>query len=149
MTGLARGLRTRAADQRREALASIANIFLGMTEAPLMVRPYIARMTRSELFCVMTVRALATVAGSVLVIYMGMVGAEFAGHLITASFMSAPAGHRLREASGARGSVNAGDTPSRGRRPSSVEHESRQLDRRHRRRRVGWAYAWRSTWARC
>jgi len=73
------------------ARASIANIFLGLTEAPLVVRPYIVNMTRSELFCLMTC-GLSTVAGSVLVIYMGMVGAEYAAHLITASFMSAPAG---------------------------------------------------------
>ena len=73
-----------------ESLATAANIFLGMTEAPLMVRPYVARMTRSELFCVMTA-GLATVAGTVLVAYMGIVGPELAGHLIAASFMSAPA----------------------------------------------------------
>jgi CNT family concentrative nucleoside transporter len=91
VSGLARGLRRVMPISGAEALSSIANIFLGMTEAPLMVRPYIASMTRSELFCVMTC-GLSTVAGSVLVIYMGMVGAEYAGHLITASFMSAPAG---------------------------------------------------------
>jgi concentrative nucleoside transporter, CNT family len=55
-----------------------------------MVRPYIESMTRSELFLVM-VAGLASVAGSVLVAYMGMVGPEYAGHLIAASFMSAPA----------------------------------------------------------
>ena len=91
VSGLARGLRRVLPISGAEALSSIANVFLGMTEAPLMVRPYIANMTRSELFCVMTC-GLSTVAGSVLVIYMGMVGAEFAGHLIAASFMSAPAG---------------------------------------------------------
>jgi CNT family concentrative nucleoside transporter len=91
VSGLARGLRRLMPISGAEALASIANIFLGMTEAPLMIRPYVAGMTRSELFCVMTC-GLSTVAGSVLVIYMGMVGAEYAGHLITASFMSAPAG---------------------------------------------------------
>ena len=91
VTGLASALRRVLPISGAEALSSIANIFLGMTEAPLMVRPYIARMTRSELFCVMAC-GLSTVAGSVLVIYMGMVGAEYAGHLITASFMTAPAG---------------------------------------------------------
>jgi len=73
-----------------ESLAAVGNIFLGMTEAPLLVRPYVESMTRSELFCVMS-GGLATVAGSVLVAYMGLVGPEYAGHLIAASFMSAPA----------------------------------------------------------
>ena len=61
-----------------------------MTEAPLMIRAYVPGLTRSELFCVMTA-GLATVAGSVLVAYMGMLGPEYAGHLVAASFMAAPA----------------------------------------------------------
>jgi CNT family concentrative nucleoside transporter len=87
---LARALRRIMPISGAESLAAIANVFLGMTEAPLMVRPYIQPMTRSELFCVMS-SGMATVAGSVLVAYMGMVGPEYAGHLIAASFMSAPA----------------------------------------------------------
>ena len=87
---LARWLRRALPISGAESLATIANVFLGMTEAPLMVRPYIEAMTRSELFCVMTA-GMATVAGSVLVAYMGLVGPEYAGHLIAASFMSAPA----------------------------------------------------------
>ncbi len=87
---LARGLRRALHISGAESLATIANVFLGMTEAPLMVRPYVASLTRSELFCVMTA-GLATVAGSVLVAYMGLLGADYAGHLIAASFMSAPA----------------------------------------------------------
>jgi CNT family concentrative nucleoside transporter len=75
-----------------ESLATVANIFVGMTEAPLMVRPYLERMTRSELFCVMTT-GMATIAGSVLVAYAKMLGElEYAGHLVTASLLSAPAG---------------------------------------------------------
>ncbi len=88
--GLARALRRALPISGAESLGTIANIFLGMTEAPLMVRPYIEAMTRSELFCLMTA-GMATVAGSVLVAYMGLVGPEYAGHLIAASFMSAPA----------------------------------------------------------
>jgi CNT family concentrative nucleoside transporter len=84
--GLRRTLRISGA----ESLATIANVFLGMTEAPLLVRPYVESMTRSELFCVMTA-GLATVAGSVLVAYVGLLGGDYAGHLIAASFMSAPA----------------------------------------------------------
>ncbi len=87
---MARGLRRVLPISGAESLATVANIFIGMTEAPLMVRPYIEAMTRSELFCLMTA-GLATVAGSVLIAYMGMVGPEYAGHLIAASFMSAPA----------------------------------------------------------
>jgi len=75
-----------------ESLAAVANIFVGMTEAPLLVRPYIERMTRSELFAVMTT-GMATIAGSVLVAYAKMLGeGDFAGHLVTASLLSAPAG---------------------------------------------------------
>jgi CNT family concentrative nucleoside transporter len=86
--GLARGMGISGA----ESLAAVANVFVGMTEAPLMVRPYLERMTRSELFCVMTT-GMATIAGSVLVAYAKMLGeAEYAGHLVTASLLSAPAG---------------------------------------------------------
>ena len=87
---LARGLRRTLRTSGAESLAAIAEVFLGMTEAPLMIRPYVAGLTRSELFCVMTA-GLATVAGSVLVAYMGMLGTEYAGHLVAASFMAAPA----------------------------------------------------------
>ena len=87
---MARGLRRVLPISGAESLATVANVFVGMTEAPLMVRPYIEAMTRSELFCLMTA-GMATVAGSVLIAYMGMVGPEYAGHLIAASFMSAPA----------------------------------------------------------
>jgi CNT family concentrative nucleoside transporter len=74
-----------------ESLAAAANIFVGMVEAPLLVRPYIERMTRSELFAVMTT-GMATVAGSVMVAYASMLGADYAGHLLTASFLAAPGG---------------------------------------------------------
>jgi CNT family concentrative nucleoside transporter len=87
---LARGLRRTLRTSGAESLAAIAEVFLGMTEAPLMIRPYIPGLTRSELFCVMTA-GLATVAGSVLVAYMGMLGPQYAGHLVAASFMAAPA----------------------------------------------------------
>jgi CNT family concentrative nucleoside transporter len=85
--GLERTLRTSGA----ESLAAAANVFVGMTEAPLLVRPYVERMTRSELFAVMTT-GMATIAGSVLVAYTAMLGSDYAGHLLTASFLSAPGG---------------------------------------------------------
>ena len=75
------------------ALVATANIFLGQTEAPLLVRPYLARMSRYELLLVMTA-GMATIAGSVMVIYSAMLGAQFEGvlgHLITKSIMSVPA----------------------------------------------------------
>lgn len=80
-----------------ESLSASANIFLGQTEAPLLIKPYLATMTRSELLAVM-VGGMANIAGAVLVAYIGMLGGEdpvqrllFAKHLITASLMSAPA----------------------------------------------------------
>jgi CNT family concentrative nucleoside transporter len=74
-----------------EALAAVANIFLGMTETGLVVRPYLARMTRSELFSFMTV-GMSTIAGTVLVAYSLILGPGYAGHLVVASLLSAPAG---------------------------------------------------------
>jgi len=84
---LSRTMRTSGA----ESLAAVANIFVGMTEAALVVQPYLERMTRSELFLLMTL-GMATVAGSVLLAYVGMLGGDYAGHLVTASLLSAPAG---------------------------------------------------------
>lgn len=71
-----------------ESLSAAANIFVGQTEAPLVVRPYLATMTDSELMSVM-VGGFATIAGGVLAAYIGM-GID-ASHLITASVISAPA----------------------------------------------------------
>ena len=74
---------------RAESLSAAANIFVGQTEAPLVVKPYITSMTRSELFAVMC-GGLASVAGSVLAGYAGF-GADLK-YLIAASFMAAPGG---------------------------------------------------------
>ncbi len=73
-----------------ESMAVAANIFVGQTEAPLVVRPYIPEMTRSEMNALMT-GGFATIAGSVLAVYMGLLGEELAPHLLAASVMSAPA----------------------------------------------------------
>jgi CNT family concentrative nucleoside transporter len=76
-----------------ETLATAANTFVGQTEAPLMVAPFIKGMTRSELMALMT-GGFATVAGGVLAAYVGLldkVVPDIAGHLIAASVMSAPA----------------------------------------------------------
>jgi CNT family concentrative nucleoside transporter len=81
-----------------EALSAAANVFVGQTEAPLTVKPFIPAMTRSQLMAVMT-GGFATIAGSVMAAYVAMVGGadeaarvEAAKHLMTASVMSAPAG---------------------------------------------------------
>ncbi|MCH7599441.1 MAG: NupC/NupG family nucleoside CNT transporter [Myxococcales bacterium] len=75
-----------------EALAAVANVFVGMVESALVIKPYLARMTRSELFSLMTL-GMATVSGSVLITYVGFLGSvDGAGHLVIASLLSAPAG---------------------------------------------------------
>ena len=76
-----------------ESLSAAANIFVGQTEAPLVIRPFVDRMTLSELNAVM-VAGFATVAGGVMAIYVGVLGPYLpgiAGHLVVASLMSAPA----------------------------------------------------------
>ena len=74
---------------RAESMSATANIFVGQTEAPLIVKPYIADMTRSELFAIM-VGGMSTVAGSVLAGYV-LLGVEIQ-YLLAASFMAAPGG---------------------------------------------------------
>lgn len=76
-----------------ESLSAAANIFVGQTEAPLVIKPYVEKMTFSELSCVMT-GGMATIAGGVMAGYVGMLKDSIpgiAGHLIAASVMSAPA----------------------------------------------------------
>ena len=74
---------------KAESMSATANIFVGQTEAPMIVRPYIANMTRSELFALM-VGGMSTVAGSVLAGYV-LLGVEIQ-YLLAASFMAAPGG---------------------------------------------------------
>jgi len=80
-----------------ESLAAAANIFIGQTEAPLVVKPYLDNFSRSEILCLMT-GGMATIAGSVFAAYVGFLGGGdpdrelfFARHLLTASIISAPA----------------------------------------------------------
>ncbi|MDC7994573.1 NupC/NupG family nucleoside CNT transporter [Altibacter sp. HG106] len=80
-----------------ESLAAAANIFIGQTEAPLVVKPYLDRMTKSEILCLM-VGGMATIAGGVLAAFIAFLGGDsdvekiiFTKHLLTASIMSAPA----------------------------------------------------------
>ncbi len=88
--GIARLLSKTMGVSGAESLSMGANVFVGMTEAPLVVRPYIAKMTTSELNAMMT-GGFATIAGTVLAVYMGFIGPELGPHLLTASVMSAPA----------------------------------------------------------
>jgi CNT family concentrative nucleoside transporter len=80
-----------------ESMSAAANIFVGQTEAPLLVKPFLNDMSKSELLCLM-VGGMATIAGGVMAAYVGFLGGndpfarqEFATHLLTASIMSAPA----------------------------------------------------------
>lgn len=81
-----------------ETLSASANIFLGQTEAPFLIKPYLPQLTRSEIFTVM-VGGMATIAGAVMIAYISILGGGdssqqvlFATHLITASVINAPAG---------------------------------------------------------
>jgi len=73
-----------------ESLAAVGNIFLGQTESPLLIKPYIQRFTNSELLCLMG-GGMATIAGGVFIAFIGMLGEDYAPHLLAASVMSAPA----------------------------------------------------------
>jgi len=76
-----------------ETLAGAANIFVGQTEAPLVIKPFVPRMTKSELLCVM-VGGMANTAGGVMAAYVGLLRdrmPDIAGHLLAASILSAPA----------------------------------------------------------
>ena len=80
-----------------ESVAAVGNIFLGQTESPLLVKPYLDKMTMSEMLCLMS-GGMATIAGGVLAAYIGFLGGDdpvqqimFAKHLLAASVMSAPA----------------------------------------------------------
>lgn len=80
-----------------ESLSAAGNIFLGQTEAPLLVKPFVATMTKSELMCLMT-GGMATIAGGVLAGYVAFLGGDsieeqtrFASYLLSASIMNAPA----------------------------------------------------------
>jgi CNT family concentrative nucleoside transporter len=76
-----------------EGLANSVNVFVGMVEAPLFIRPYLDRMTRSELFSVMTC-GMANVAGTVMALYASILGSQVPnamGHILVASLLSLPA----------------------------------------------------------
>ncbi|MBX3565795.1 MAG: NupC/NupG family nucleoside CNT transporter [Sphingomonas sp.] len=74
-----------------ESLCAAANIFVGQSESPLVIRPYLARLTPSQLFAVMTV-GMAGVAGTILAAYASLLGPQSLPYLLAASFMAAPGG---------------------------------------------------------
>jgi CNT family concentrative nucleoside transporter len=76
---------------RVESLSAAANIFVGQSESPLVVRPYLAALPPSRLFTVMTV-GMAGVAGTILAAYASLLGASYLPYLLAAAFMSAPGG---------------------------------------------------------
>lgn len=95
--GMAWGMRRFLGISGAESVAAAANVFIGQTEAPLLVKPYLSRMTKSEMLCLM-VGGMATIAGGVLAAVIGILGEGdlakevfYAKHLLTASIMSAPA----------------------------------------------------------
>jgi CNT family concentrative nucleoside transporter len=89
---MARAMQRTCGTSGAESLSAAANIFVGQTEAPLVVKPFVERMTRSELMAVMTA-GFATVAGGVMAAYVSFLRdiPGIAGHLVTASLLSAPA----------------------------------------------------------
>ncbi|MCH2101728.1 MAG: NupC/NupG family nucleoside CNT transporter [Planctomycetes bacterium] len=92
--GMARAMAKLMRTSGAESTSAAANIFVGQTEAPLLVKPYLPTMTRSEIGAIMTV-GFATVAGGVFALYVGMLqdkDPEIAGHLLAATVMSAPVG---------------------------------------------------------
>lgn len=104
-----------------EAVSASANVFVGQTEAPLMVRPFVAKMTNSELFSLM-VGGMATVAGSVMAVYISMLSGrmpDIAGHLLTASVLSAPAALLIAKVM----FPEAGTPESTGRIPASMNEK--------------------------
>jgi CNT family concentrative nucleoside transporter len=91
--GFSWGLRRTMGVGGAEGLANAVNVFVGMVEAPLFIKPYLGRMTRSELFSVMTC-GMANIAGTVMALYAALIGAavpDAMGHILVASIISLPA----------------------------------------------------------
>ena len=80
---------------RIESLCAAANIFVGQSESPLVIRPYLAGLTQPQLFTVMAV-GMAGVAGTILAAYAALLGQQARPYLLAASFMAAPGGLRSR-----------------------------------------------------
>jgi CNT family concentrative nucleoside transporter len=126
--GLAWGMQKTLRTSGAETLSASGNIFLGQTESPLLIKPFVGTMTRSELNTVM-VGGFATVAGGVLAAYVGMLSGMLPGiaaHLLAASVMNAPAGLYLSkillpetQVPLTAGSVDITDTSTKAEKPRS------------------------------
>jgi CNT family concentrative nucleoside transporter len=136
--GLAWGMQKTLRTSGAETLSASGNIFLGQTEAPLLIKPFIGTMTRSELSTVM-VGGFATVAGGVLAAYVGMLAGVLPGiasHLLAASVMNAPAGLYLSKilvpetgTPVTAGSLDLDDEAGRAERPRLATFRSFRLGR--------------------
>jgi CNT family concentrative nucleoside transporter len=101
---------------RVESLGAAANIFVGQSESPLVIKPYIANLTPSQLFCIMTV-GMAGVAGTILGAYASMIGEHLLPYLLAASFMSAPGGILMAKI------IMPDDPATLGREPEPIEDD--------------------------
>jgi len=98
---------------RVESLSAAANIFVGQSESPLVIRPYLAALTPAQLFTVMTV-GMAGVAGTILAAYASLLGAQYLPYLLAAAFMSAPGGILMAKIIMPDGAVKEGELPLEG-----------------------------------
>src|SRR5690606_20214726 len=105
-----------------ESLGAAANIFVGQSESPLVIRPYLASLTPSQLFTVMSV-GMAGVAGTILGAYASMIGEQLLPYLLAASFMSAPGGILMAKI------IMPDDPAQRGAEPAPVDEGSQGEER--------------------
>jgi len=99
-----------------ESLSAAANIFVGQSESPLVVRPYLASLTPAQLFTIMTV-GMAGVAGTILAAYASLLGAQYLPFLLAAAFMSAPGGVFMAKL------IMPDDPPAKGKKGSKAEDD--------------------------
>ena len=98
---------------RVESLSAAANIFVGQSESPLVIRPYLAALTPPQLFTVMVV-GMAGVAGTILAAYASLLGSQYLPYLLAAAFMSAPGGILMAKIIMPDGAPKDGELPPKG-----------------------------------
>ena len=98
---------------RVESLSAAANIFVGQSESPLVIRPYLAALTPPQLFTVMVV-GMAGVAGTILAAYASLLGSQYLPYLLAAAFMSAPGGILMAKMIMPDGAAKDGELPLEG-----------------------------------
>ena len=98
---------------RVESLSAAANIFVGQSESPLVIRPYLAALTPPQLFTVMVV-GMAGVAGTILAAYASLLGSQYLPYLLAAAFMSAPGGILMAKIIMPDGAPKDGELPLEG-----------------------------------